>query len=151
MIDLPENIEEAKKHLHNDRLKFHGIDVLKDKMPEISGVVFMSQFLDCFSEEQVISILTNIKNSMADDTKIFILEPFTDKQLFDGATYSLVHISLYFTCMANGKSKMYSEKRMIEMIEKAGLKVSKKHENVGVHDYTLLECCAHSQVGFAKC
>lgn len=29
---------------------------------------------------------------------------------------------------------------MIEMIEKAGLKVSKKHENVGVHDYTLLEC-----------
>ncbi len=44
-----------------------------------------------------------------------------------------------------------TEKRMIEMIEKAGLKVSKKHENVGVHDYTLLECCAHSQVGFAKC
>lgn len=78
-------------------------------MPEISGVVLMSQFLDCFSEEQVISILTNIKNSMADDTKIYILEPFTDKQLFDGATNSLVHISLYFTCMANGKSKMYSE------------------------------------------
>lgn len=81
MIDLPENIEEAKKHLHNDRLKFYGIDVLKDKMPEISGVVLMSQFLDCFSEEQVISILTNIKNSMADDTKIYILEPFTDSFL----------------------------------------------------------------------
>lgn len=141
MIDLPENIEEAKKYLHNDRLKFHGVDVLKDKMPEISGAVLMSQFLDCFSEEQIISILTNIKNSMTKDTKIFILEPFTDKQLFDGATYSLVHISLYFTCMANGKSKMYSEKRMIEMLEKAGLTLYRKHENVGVHDYTLLECC----------
>ena len=99
----------------------------------------MSQFFDCFSEDQVVSILTNVKNSMQKDTKVFILEPFTDKQLFDGATYSLIHISLYFTCMANGNSKMYSEKRMIEMAEKAGLKIHKKYENIGVHDYTLLE------------
>ena len=28
---------------------------------------------------------------------------------------------------------------LLEMIEKAGLKLGKKHENVGVHDYTLLE------------
>ena len=41
--------------------------------------------------------------------------------------------------MANGKSKMYSEKRMLELIEKAGLKLQEKYENVGVHDYTLLE------------
>ena len=138
MIDLPENIEEAKKHLKNERLRFHGINVLKDCMPKISGVVFMSQFLDCFSEDQVL-ILKNIKQSMKKGTKIFILEPFTDKQLFDGATYSLVHISLYFTCMANGKSKMYSEKRMVEMVEKAGLRLSKRYDNIGVHDYTLLE------------
>ena len=139
MIDLPENIEEAKKHLKNDRLRFFGVDVLKSDLPKICGAVFMSQFLDCFSEEQVIHILKNIKKSMDKDTKVFILEPFTDKQLFDGAIYSLVHISLYFTCMANGKSKMYSEKRMIEMIEKAGLKLNNKYENIGVHDYTLLE------------
>lgn len=139
MIDLPENIEEAKKRLKNDRLKFFGINVLKEELPKLSGAVFMSQFLDCFSEEQVISILKNVKKSMAEGTKVFILEPFTDKQLFDGATYSLVHISLYFTCMANGNSKMYSEKRMIEMAEKAGLKIYKKYENIGVHDYTLLE------------
>ena len=139
MVDLPENIDEAKKHLHNERLKFHGVDVLNSDMPKISGAVFMSQFLDCFSEEQIIHILTNIKKSMTSDTKIFILEPFTDKQFFDGARYSLVHISLYFTCMANGKSKMYSEKRMLELVEKAGLKLHKKHEDIGIHDYTLLE------------
>lgn len=141
MIDLPENIEAAKKNLKNDRLNFYGIDVLdkSSKFPKISGAVFMSQFLDCFSEEQIITILSNIKNSMSDDTRIYILEPFTDKQIFDGATYSLVHISLYFTCIANGKSKMYSEKRMLELIEKAGLKLQEKYENVGVHDYTLLE------------
>lgn len=141
MIDLPENIEAAKKNLKNDRLNFYGIDVLdkSSRFPKISGAVFMSQFLDCFSEEQIITILSNIKNSMSDDTRIYILEPFTDKQIFDGATYSLVHISLYFTCTANGKSKMYSEKRMLELIEKAGLKLQEKYENVGVHDYTLLE------------
>ena len=139
MIDLPENIEEAKKHLKNERLNFYGVNVLKDEFPRLSGVVFMSQFLDCFSEEQVTLILTKIKNSMEKGTKIFILEPFIDKQLFDGATYSLVHISLYFTCMANGNSKMYSEKQMLKMAEKAGLKLHKKHENIGVHDYTLLE------------
>ena len=139
MIDLPENIEEAKKHLSDERLKFHGVDVLKSKLPEISGAVFMSQFLDCFSEEQIISILTNIKNSMVKGTKIYILEPFTDKQIFEGAQYSLVHISLYFTCMANGKSRMYTEKRMLELVEKAGLKLHKKYDNIGVHDYTLLE------------
>ena len=76
---------------------------------------------------------------MTDDTRIYILEPFTDRQIFDGAAYSLAHISLYFTCMANGKSKMYTEKRMLELVEKAGLKLHEKHENVGVHDYTLLE------------
>ena len=141
MIDLSENIEVAKKNLKNDRLKFHCVNVLKDAFPAISGAVFMSQFLDCFSEEQIVLILKKIKEKMTPNTKIFILEPFTDKQMFDGATYSLVHISLYFTCMANGKSKMYSEKRMLELVEKAGLKLHKKYENIGVHDYTLLELC----------
>lgn len=141
MIDLPENIEKAKKNLKNDRLNFYGINILEKELPKLSGAVLMSQFLDCFSEEQIVSILTNIKNSKTKDTKIFILEPFTDKQMFDGATYSLVHISLYFTCMANGYSKMYSEKRMLELVKKSGLEVLKIHENIGVHDYTLLELC----------
>lgn len=63
MIDLPENIEAAKKNLKNDRLNFYGIDVLdkSSRFPKISGAVFMSQFLDCFSEEQIITILSNIK------------------------------------------------------------------------------------------
>ena len=142
MIDLPENIAVAKKHLSDERLRFHGIDVISENVefPEISGAVFMSQFLDCFSEEQIVYILSNIRKSMSDNTKIYILEPFTDVQQFPGASYSLVHISLYFTCMANGKSKMYSESRMLELIEQAGLKLSCKYEDIGIHDYTLLEC-----------
>ena len=141
LIDLPQNIEVIRNDPELAGCKFHAANILEeaDNLPEISGAVVMSQFLDCFSEEQIVSILSNIKNSMTDDTRIYILEPFTDRQIFDGAAYSLAHISLYFTCMANGKSKMYTEKRMLELVKKAGLKLHEKHENVGVHDYTLLE------------
>ena len=41
--------------------------------------------------------------------------------------------------MANGNSKMYSEKDMIEFVDKANLKVVNKY-TIGIHDYTLLEC-----------
>ena len=41
--------------------------------------------------------------------------------------------------MANGTSKMYSEKDMTEFVDKAGLKVVNKY-TIGIHDYTLLEC-----------
>ena len=100
----------------------------------------MSQFLDCFAKEQILKILTDIKNNMNDNSTIFILEPFTDNQKFEAAKLSLVHISLCFTCMANGVSKMYEENEMLELINKAGLKLKTKYNGIGNFDYTLLEC-----------
>ena len=100
----------------------------------------MSQFLDCFSNGQIVDILKKVRNAIENGTKIYILEPFIDNQIFDGAKYALVHTSLYFTCMANGNSKMYSLEDMKSFVEKAGLKISKIHNNIGRHDYTLLEC-----------
>ena len=147
MLDLPENIDRAKANINNDRCNYYGINVIEEnlKFPKMSGAVLMSQFLDCFSEEQIISILSNVAKASENDTRIYILEPFIDNQQFKGAAYSLTHISLYFTCMANGTSKMYSEKDMVEFLEKAGLKVSKKY-TVGSHDYTLLECVKNEMV-----
>ena len=137
----------CKANINNDRCNFYGINVIAEspKFPKMSGAVLMSQFLDCFSEEQIISILSNVAKVAEDGTRVYILEPFIDNQQFKGAAYSLTHISLYFTCMANGTSKMYSEKDMIEFVEKAGLKVSKKH-TIGIHDYTLLECVKNEMV-----
>ena len=76
----------------------------------------------------------------ADGTKIYILEPFIDRQKYAGAKFSLVHTSLYFTCMANGCSKMYSFKDMSLFIKEAGLKINAVYDALGAHDYTLLEC-----------
>ena len=140
IIDLPVNKEMAEKNVNSDKLKFYGMDVLSDKdFPPMSGAVFMSQFLDCFSEEQVVKILTKIKKSAAKGTKIYILEPVIDNQEFGGAAFAISHISLYFTCMANGKSKMYTEKELTSMVEQAGIKIDVIHKNVGRHCYTLLE------------
>ena len=141
MLDLKENIEIVKKQITLKGCDFIPVDILKDKtLPKMKGAVLMSQFLDCFSKEQIISILEKVKASSSDGTKIYILEPFIDNQIFDGAKYALVHTSLYFTCMANGNSKMYSLEDMTSFVEKAGLKISKIHNNIGRHDYTLLEC-----------
>lgn len=142
MIDLPENIEFIKNDSELRGAKFHKADILslKDNLPQISGAVLMSQFLDCFSKEQIEFILKKVVKSSLKGTKVFILEPFTDKQKFPAAKYSLIHTSLYFTCMANGCSKMYTEKEMVDLVEKSGLKVANVYDGVGAHDYTLLEC-----------
>ncbi len=140
MLDLKENIDEVSKQLKN--CKFFPINILDEnaQMPKFSGAILMSQFLDCFSKPQIISILKRIKVSSENGTLIYILEPFTDNQVFDGARLALVHTSLYFTCMANGNSKMYTQKEMLKMVEDAGLKLSNIYSDIGIHDYTLLEC-----------
>ena len=126
MLDLPENIDRARENVNNNRCEFYGINVVSEKavFPKMSENIFKRRL---FSHYLKIFI------------HIYILEPFIDNQQFKAAEYSLVHISLYFTCMANGVSKMYSEKDMLSLIDEAGLKVKSKY-SVGIHDYTLLEC-----------
>ncbi len=131
-----------------DRLKFHALDILKEEnnLPDMTGtdgastIVLMSQFLDCFSEEQILRILNKVGERINEHTRVYILEPFIDNQFFAGAAYALSHISLYFTCMANGCSKMYNEADMKDIIKNSNLKVSKAYYNIGKYDYTLLEC-----------
>lgn len=141
IIDLPVNKELAEKNVNSARFKFHSCDLLSDDtLPKLSGAILMSQFLDCFSEEQVVTILQKIKSSAEKGTRIYILEPIIDNQEFDGASFAIAHISLYFTCMANGNSKMYTEKELTSMVEKAGIAIENKYLNIGAHSYTMLEC-----------
>lgn len=143
MLDLVENIEKIKDDVELKGCKFHSINVL-DAMPEYPKItdsaIFMSQFLDCFSKEDIVKILVNLSKTMDEKSSIYILEPYTDEQNFEGAKYSLIHTSLYFTCMANGVSKFYTLKEMMEMVTLAGLKITRHIPNIGAYDYTLLEC-----------
>lgn len=149
MLDLKENIDSIKNNKELTGCKFLPINVLDEKptYPIITNsAVFMSQFLDCFSKKDILKILTDIKEIIDNSSSIFILEPYTDEQKFFGAEYSLAHTSLYFTCMANGVSKMYTLKEMKEIIEASGLTIKNCIKNIGNFDYTLLECVKNEVV-----
>ncbi|MDR2192299.1 MAG: class I SAM-dependent methyltransferase [Endomicrobium sp.] len=162
LCDLPAQLAKAKENLSASGFAkncvFYPIDVLEEssefmifgsnKSAADGGggkeiltpdAILMSQFLDCFSKEQIISILKKAAAAMTNKTRLYILEPFWDEQKFDAAKLSLTHASLYFTAIANGNSKMYALNEMQNCITFAGLQTAKIHKNIGSHEYTLLE------------
>ena len=73
------------------------------------------------------------------NTKVMIMETFVDRQEYPASEFSLHATSLYFTCMANGNSRMYPFESFEKLITEAGLKVTAIHDNIGV-SHTILEC-----------
>lgn len=140
ILDLPQQIEMMKRNIAGkpgaDRIKGYGIDLLDTKtdFPQRQGgldAIWMSQFLDCFSEEEIVSILTRAKRIMTDETRLFIMETFWDRQRFEPAAFCLTMTSLYFTAMANGNSKMYHSDDMKHLVAQAGLAIEVIHDGLG--------------------
>jgi predicted RNA methylase len=145
ILDLPGQVAMANKNIQanglEDRVFFHPINLLDAEAPFPKGAdaVWMSQFLDCFSEEEIISILSRAKEAIGPDGAIYILETYWDRQKFEAAAFSLQQTSLYFTVIANGNSQMYHSKNMIQCIHKAGLYVEEDIDNIGI-SHTLFRC-----------
>jgi hypothetical protein len=99
----------------------------------------MSQFLDCFSDAQIVSILKRCKQALNSGGSIYVLETFWDRQRFEASAFSLQQTSLYFTVMANGNSQMYDSNVFIRCVEEAGLDVVEQTDYIGV-SHTLLVC-----------
>ena len=137
IMDLPQQIGLMKQYTAGkngaERIHGHGCNLLDKNVPfpENFNAIWLSQFLDCFSEEEVTSILSRAAKSMNADTKLYIMETFWDRQRFETAAYALTQISLYFTALANGNSKMYHSEDMIRCIENAGLKVEEIKDGIG--------------------
>lgn len=112
--------------------------VQKDSADESWDAIWMSQFLDCFSEEEIYSILARAAKVMSENTTLYIMETFWDRQKYEPASLCLTMTSVYFTVMANGNSKMYHSDDMIRQIERAGLKVVAIHDGIG-QGHTILE------------
>ena len=102
-------------------------------------LIWMSQFLDCFSEEQIVAILRKVRAALPPGGRIWILELFWDRQRFEAAAFSLQQTSLYFTCVANGNSQMYDSTVFLALVERAGLEVTALTDGIGGY-HTLLEC-----------
>lgn len=102
-------------------------------------MIWMSQFLDCFSEDEVVRLVSNARDAMDEHAELFIMETLWDKQRFEASTYSLHATSLYFTCVANGNSRMYHSEDMTRLVNEAGLNVIEMIEDIGV-SHTILRC-----------
>jgi ubiquinone/menaquinone biosynthesis C-methylase UbiE len=145
MFDLPGEVglatENMKKAGVQDRVTFHEANILDESLPFPQGfdAIWMSQFLDCFSEEQIVSILSRCGKALTETGTIYILEPFWNRQRFTSAAFSLQQTSLYFTAMANGNSQMYHTDDFFKCIDDAGLKVIEENNQMGL-SYTLLKC-----------
>ncbi|MDD6701308.1 MAG: class I SAM-dependent methyltransferase [Muribaculaceae bacterium] len=147
ILDLPQQIalmqENIKEHPGADRISGIGLNLLdpNTSMPADHkfDAVWMSQFLDCFNEEQIVSILKRASNALTPDSNLFIMETFWDRQRFEPAALCLTLTSLYFTAMANGNSKMYHSDDLIRLVKKAGLVVDKIHDNLG-QGHSILVC-----------
>ena len=137
IMDLPQQLKMMRQQTKNqygaDRILEYPANVLdkSTSFPKGFDAIWMSQFLDCFSEEEVISILSRAAASMNADTKLYIMETFWDRQRFETASYCLAQISLYFTALANGNSKMYYSEDMKRCVEEAGLHVEEIKDGLG--------------------
>ncbi|MEN8119809.1 MAG: methyltransferase [Bacteroidota bacterium] len=145
ILDLPGQLEKAyiniKKNNLEDRISGHPINLLDHSKPypKNPDAIWMSQFLDCFSQEDIAELLRRSREAMKDSTSLYILETYWDKQKFEASTYALHATSLYFTNIANGNSQMYHSEDMLNLIEKAGLYVEESFEDIGV-SHTLYRC-----------
>jgi len=146
IVDLPGQTavaeKEAQKAGFSARIKTFPCNMLNKEtaVPKDADIIWMSQFLDCFALEEVAYILKKAGEACNNSTDVFIFEPFWDMQRFDAASYSLQATSLYFTCMANGNSKMYNFKEFEKTIINSGFNVVQAWHNLGSNEYSLLRC-----------
>ena len=147
ILDFPQQIglmKEATKDVAGaDRIHGFGTNLLDPNaaLPTDKhyDVIWMSQFLDCFSGEQIVSILQRAVKIMDKDTRLYIMETLWDRQRFEPAALCLTLTSLYFTAIANGNSKMYNTEDMTSYVEAAGMEVETIHDNLG-QGHSIMVC-----------
>ncbi len=133
--------ENIAKNGFEDRIHTYEYNLLDESKPIPEGfdAIWMSQLLDCFSEEQILSILKRVHKALDDDGYMYILELFWDRQEYEASTYCLNATSLYFTCIANGNSRMYHSDDMIRIAGDAGFEIVEEFDSLGI-SHTLLKC-----------
>jgi hypothetical protein len=147
LVDLPGQLAVADKALQDagvrERAKLHPIDLLDTKaaLPGGMDLVWMSQFLSCFSEAAIASIFERAAKALAPNGQVLVMDTFWDRQKYDIASYCLINTSPYFTAVASGNSKVYQSSDYVRLAERAGLKLLTARDGIGY---------CHSLLRFAK-
>jgi hypothetical protein len=86
-----------------------------------------------------VSILERARAALTPAGSILILDTFLDRQRHEAAVWSLAATSLYFACLANGQSRMYSSRDLLDLVQQAGLEVVREFDGLGL-GHTLWHC-----------
>ncbi|MGY3925164.1 SAM-dependent methyltransferase [Aeromonas jandaei] len=136
ILDLPEQIAMASEQIRAaglaERVQGYPVNLLSEQaLPGEADIWWMSQFLDCFSHDEIVAMLRRIRSSMKEGARLCILELFWDRQPFEAASFSLNATSLYFTCLANGNSRFYHSKELYQCLREAEFHVEEDHDIPG--------------------
>ncbi len=146
IADLPGQLAIARTNVDSAgvgaRIHAHPIDVLDADAPFPTDfdAVWMSQFLVCFSLQEIRHILRRAGASLTADGSLWILDNYWDRQRNDVARHVLHGTSIYFTAIANGTSRVYSAKHLLECLADVGLQVVEEWERLGASGHTLWRC-----------
>ena len=145
ILDLADTVAIAEDNIRASgleaRIHTRGVDLLDTSVPFPQGfdAIWMSQFLVCFSEEEARGLLQRAAAALTPDSRLHILDNFWDRQSNEIASFCLQALSLYFTFLANGRSRMYKASDIISMVESAGMKVERITDGLGICS-SLLTC-----------
>lgn len=145
IADLPGQIALAREALSGEpfaaRVAFHEVDLLGPEaaLPGGFDVVWMSQFLCCFSESEVVRIADAARGALGAGGSVFVMDNFWDVQPSAVAALCLQATSLYFTCVANGTSRMYDFRTMERLLARGGLRIAEARHGIGL-GHSLLRC-----------
>lgn len=143
VCDLPQQTALMRQATANapgaERLEAYDIDVLQPgaELPAGANIVWMSQFLDCFADREIVGILRMARRALAPGGRIAVLETLWDNQAYPTGALDLALTSLYFTAVANGNSKMYGREEFLALAQEAGLRLAAQHGPMG-HGHTLM-------------
>jgi SAM-dependent methyltransferase len=145
VADLPGQIATCRDRIERAglgaRVQFHPFSILAEgaALPQGRDLIWMSQFLCCFSEDEVERILGMARRAMGPSARLIIMDTLWDRQKNNVAAMCLQATSLYFTTVANGNSRMYDGETLHRLIESAGLRVENEFDEIG-WGHTILEC-----------
>jgi len=135
LLDLPSQVREAEINVadFSERITCIGLDLLDHERPFPGNMdaVWMSQFLDCFSPDDVIALLRRARAALAPGGSVWVLEVCPDRQSEPAAATSLRLASLYFIALANGVSRFYRATMYRHLAQQAGLQVVSEIDGIG--------------------
>jgi hypothetical protein len=147
LVDLPGQLAAADWALLDagvrERATLHPVDLLDDgaALPAGMDLIWMSQFLSCFSEAAIASIFRRVAAALGPRGQVLVMDTFWDRQRYDIASYCLINTSPYFNNLASGNSKVYESADYIRLAQAAGLTLLTARDGIGY---------CHSLLRFAK-